>query len=207
MFKLLLTLAANTLNIISVNNNSKNMSKTWIIVIALAAVALITGAVLLATGISIYNTQASLKNAYEMKVKSNEAEFDNMWKKIQQSTQIADAKKDGFRQIFTEYAKGRTAEGQGRMMTWVKETIPNVNLNIYNKVLNIMTGSRDSWTFRQNEAVDIARQYNQNLVTFPKNMLLHLFGFEKIDPKIVTSSRTEQAFSTGKDDDMNLFKK
>lgn len=183
------------------------MSKSLIIALAVAALLAVSAVTLGLAGVSIYNSEARLKNTYEMKVKSNEAEFDNMWKKIQQSTQVADAQKDGFRQIFSDYATGRTAEGQGKVMAWVKESIPNVDLKIYNNVLNIMTGSRDGWTMRQNELVDVAREYNQNLVVFPKSILLKFCGFEKIDPKVVTSSRTDKAFSTGKDDEVDLFKK
>lgn len=183
------------------------MSKTIITIIALCATLLVGVLVIGGIGVNIYNTQSTLKNTYEMKVKSNEAEFDNMWKKIQQTASVGEAQKDGFRQIFTDYAKGRTVEGAGKVMSWVKEAIPKVDLSIYKQILNIVTGSRDSWTGRQNELVDIARQYNQNLVTFPKNLILGMFGFQKIDPKIVTSSRTEKAFTDGKDDSVDLFNK
>ena len=42
------------------------------------------------------------------------------------------------------------------------------------------------------------------LARFPSNVLLKVLGFEPIVPKIVTSSRTERAFATGKDDDVDL---
>ena len=48
------------------------------------------------------------------------------------------------------------------------------------------------------------REYNQRLSVFPSNLVLRMFGFEKIVPKIITSSRTDKAFSTGKDDDVDL---
>ena len=183
------------------------MKNKTIIALVIAGVAAVTAFVFLASGVSIYNDQARLKNLYEMKIKSNEAEFDNMWKKLQQTAQIPDAQKEAFKDVFTSYAKARTVEGQGRVMAWVKEAIPNYNGKIFTKLMNIVIGSRDGWTSRQNELVDIARQYNANLVVFPKNILLPIFGFAKIDPKIITSSRTEETFKTGKDDDVTLFPK
>lgn len=175
--------------------------------LAVAAACAVAALVLLFSGVSVYNDQAALKNTYEMKVEANKTDFDNMFKKIQQSVQIPEAKKEAFKEIYTAYAGARTSEGQGRVMTWVKESAPNVDLSTYDTVLNIIVGSRDSWTSRQKELVDVARVYNQNLVTFPKNFFLGFFGFKKIDPQIVTSTRTENAFKTGKDEEVDLFKK
>jgi LemA protein len=155
-------------------------------------------------GISTYNSAAKLKNTYEMKVKSNSGEFDNMWKQISQVTQIADSKKEAFKEVFNGYATARTPEGAGKVMFWVKENAPNLDLSVYDKAQNIIVASRNGWTARQTELVDIAREYNQNLVTFPKNVFLGMFGFQKIDPKVITSSRTEKAFEDGKDDDVSL---
>jgi hypothetical protein len=59
---------------------------------------------------------------------------------------------------------------------------------------------------RQKELVGIATTFNDMMVTFPKGPFLKLFGFKIIDPKIITSSRTEKAFATGKDDDVDLRK-
>lgn len=183
------------------------MKKSTIVCLAVFGVVCVIGFVLLLSGVSIYNDAASLRETYGMKVKSNEAEFDNMWKKIQQVAQIPDAQKDAFKEVYSSYASARTSQGQGQMMAWIKETVPNYTGDIYVQVMNVVTGSRDGWTMRQNELVDVARQYNVNLAVFPKNVLLRMFGFEKIDPRVITSSRTEQSFKTGKDDDVDLFNK
>lgn len=178
------------------------ITKIGCLVTGLVAVviAVVLGVYLLST----YNAQATLLNTYNMKVKDNQSEFDNMFKKISQVTQISVAKKDAFKEVFTAYAEARTSKSQNQMMTWVKENAPNFDLSIYDKVLNVITGSRDSWTFRQKELVGIAEQYNLNLSVQPRGFILKLFGFQIIDPKIITSSRTEEAFRTGKDDDTKL---
>ena len=183
------------------------MKKSTIIGLAIGGVVLFSGAILVLSGISVYNDQATIKNTYEMKIKSNEAEFDNLWKTINQTAQIPEAQKNAFKEIYTSYASSRTSEGQGKLMSWVQEAVPNYNGQIYSQLMNIITGSRDGWTMRQNELVDLARVYNANLVTFPKNVFLKTCGFEKIDPKIITSTRTEETFKTGKDDETQLFTK
>jgi len=181
------------------------MNKTVLVIggvvaASFALLALILGFWLVGT----YNGAATLRNQYQSKVFANQAEFDNMWKKIQQTAQVPEAQKDAFKEIFTSYATARTSEGQGRMMTWIKEAVPHVNLSLYKNLLNIITGSRDGWTRNQVELVDIANSYNQKLSVFPGNVILPMMGFEKIVPKIISSTRTENAFTTGKDDDVNL---
>lgn len=181
------------------------MNKGILTALILAGGALLFGIVLLFWGIGTYNTAASLKNQYTSKVSANEASFDNMWKKIQQTSQVPDAQKNALREIFEGYASARTGSGGGgSVMNWIKEAIPAVDVSIYKDLMNIITGSRDEWTRNQIELVSISNEYNQMLSVFPSNILLRTFGFEKIVPKVITSTRTENAFKTGKDDDVSL---
>jgi rubrerythrin len=161
--------------------------------------------VALVWGIGQYNIAVSLRTQYDSKVKANEAGFDNLWKKIQQTAQVTDAQKAALKEIFVSYAEARTgAGGGGELMKWVQESVPNVDVSVYRNLQNIITGSRDEWTRNQVELVDIANSYNLMLARFPSNILLGALGFQKIDAKVITSSRTEQAFATGKDDDVDL---
>ena len=151
-----------------------------------------------------YNNESSLKVLYDSKVKANSADFDNLWKKISQSYQVADANKDALKEVITGYATARTGPGaKDPAVAWVKEAVPNVDLSVYKQLLNIVTSSRDGWTERQKELVDVARQYNENLAVFPGNVILKMW-FQPIDAKVITSSRTEAAFESGKDDNVDL---
>jgi hypothetical protein len=157
--------------------------------------------------ISTYNGLSGLKNTYEMKVKSNQAEFDNMWKKIQEVAEIPEQKKESLKEVLAAYTSGRQA-GQQQLMTWVKEAVPaTTGLDIYDKLMNTVTGSRDTWTMKQTELVGIAEQYNARIVKFPDNYIAGMFGFAKIEPQVITSTRTESTFQAGKDDQVGLFKK
>ncbi len=173
----------------------------------LAAVMLLIGVIFGFTLLSWHNQAAGLRNQYDMKVKDNGSEFDNMWKKIQQTAAIPEAQKDAFKEIFNSYAGARSGNGGGSLATLLKEQVPNVDLSIYTKLMNIVTGSRDTWTMRQKELVSIAEQYNRLLVTQPSGFFLGLFGHKMIDPKVITSERTEETFRTGHDNDVTLFPK
>jgi hypothetical protein len=182
------------------------MNKTLLLIGGgIAACVLMVCLVLGIYMIGTYNEAAKLKNTYEAKVKDNSSEFDNMWKKIQQVSQVTDAQKNALREIFEGYAQARTGNGSGgNLVKWIHESVPNVDTSTFNNLQNLIVSSRDAWTMRQKELVDISRQYNQNLAVFPSKLVLGMFGFEKIDPKVITSSKTEKTFETGKDDDVAL---
>jgi hypothetical protein len=159
-------------------------------------------------GMGVRNKAVTLHNTYDSKVLTNETEFDNMFKKINQVAQVSDASKDALKEIFVGYASARNTGGakDGSLMKWITESVPNVDTNalLYKDLMNTIVSSRNSWTARQVELVEIAREYNLMVDIFPQNIVMSVFGYTKIDAKIVTSSRTEEAFRTGKDDDTDL---
>jgi hypothetical protein len=177
---------------------------------ALVLAAILIGGFLLSVLIvgswafGVYNQAFTLRNQYEMKVKANEAVFDNMWKKIAQTAQVTDAQKDALKEIFTGYAEARSGgKTGGTFINAVREAIPTVDTTTFRNLQNIITGSRDEWTANQIALVDIAREHNL-LLKFPSSIVMGFAGFTKIDPKVITSTRTEQTFKTGKDDDVGL---
>lgn len=192
------------MNTTSLMTSFKNIP--LITVVLITAPLFILG-VLFSAGFAIgsYNGAASLRNTYEMKVESNSAEFDNMWKKLKQAAEIPEQKKNAFKDIFEGYAGARSTGGDNQMMTWIKEAIPNADISVYDNLMNIIVGSRDTWTMKQTELVSVAEQYNKKLVVFPGNIILPIMGFELIKPKVITSTRTQQTFETGQDDDVALF--
>jgi hypothetical protein len=73
--------------------------------------------------------------------------------------------------------------------------------------MKIIVSQRDGFKFRQKEILDYKREHDNLLTTFPNIMFASILGRNKIDVVIVTSTRTEDAFRSGKDDDVNLFNK
>jgi hypothetical protein len=179
-----------------------------LISLVVVVLMLLGGAMLAVWGIQTYNIQAGLLNRYEAKVKDNSSQFDNTWKTISQSAQVSDKQKDALKEIFTSHADARNkgSDSDQLLMKWVQESVPNIDssTSIYRDLMNTVVSARHSWTQRQTELVDISRQYNDALVKFPTNIFLNLFGFTKLDAKVITSSRTEEAFATGRDDNTKL---
>jgi len=158
-------------------------------------------------GIGVCNNEARLRNQIEAKQKDNTNEYDGMWKKISQVAQVTDAQKNALKEIFVEHAQARSTGGGGSLMKWVQESVPHVDTSTFNNLMNIITASRDSFVHRQKELLDLKREHDNLLSVIPGGILLSALGRQKIDVTIVTSSRTEAAFKTGKDDDVNVFNK
>lgn len=163
--------------------------------------------VLLIYGVSVSNGEARLRNQLKAKQTDNNSEYDNLWKKISQSAQVTDAQKQALVDIIVGNSKARAGQGGGSLATMVHEAVPNVDTKTFENLQNIITGSRDSWTFRQKELLDLKREHDNMLSTFPSSMILGFLGREPIDVTIVTSGRTKDAFKTGADDDVDVFNK
>jgi hypothetical protein len=176
-----------------------NSIRNLIIAGSIALVLLFTGIYFIGT----YNTQNTLLNTYNMKIKDNQSEFDNMFKKIGQSVQVTKAQQDSIKEIIVANATARTTSG-GDLMKMVTESIPNIDTKTFQNLQNIIVGSRDGFTFRQKELVGIAEEYNKNLSVFPRNIILGVLGFKKLDPLVITSSHTKEVFSSGEDNEVEL---
>ena len=184
------------------------MSKWVAVGLVVVVLAFIVVLVCAMTVMSIYNREVALRTAIEQKQVDNKSEFDNMWKKISQVAQVTDAQKNALMEIFQGYAKARSGgDNKNLLMTWLQESVPNVDTTTFNNLQNIITGSRDSFTMRQKELLDLKREHDKLLRSFPSNIILGMFGKKPIDVVIVTSTKTDESFKTGKDDDINVFKK
>lgn len=155
--------------------------------------------------IGVKNDEVALRVLAEAKQTDNTSEFDNMWKKISQVAQVTDEQKNALKEIFVEHAQARTTEGGGSLMKWVQESVPNVDLSVYKNLQNMIMASRDAWTMRQKELIDIKREHDKLLRTIPSCWVLG--GVKPLEIVVITSTKTTAVFKTGKDDDVNLFQK
>jgi hypothetical protein len=182
--------------------------KSGYIALAIVVVVVVIGIGLGVFVVSTLNGEVRLRNAIVAKQKDNTSEFDNMWKKISQVAQVTDAQKDALLEIFQGYAKARSAGKEGgSLANWIHEAVPNVDTSTFNNLQNLISSSRDGWTMRQKELIDLNREHDNMIDVFPSSLVCSMFGREKIEIIIVTSGRTERTFETGKDDDVDVFKK
>jgi len=183
------------------------MNKTLTTLIAIAGVGLITVAIFAFSLIGFHNKEVKLRNLITNKQTDNKNEMDRMWKIISQNAQVTDMQKSALMDIFNSYATARAGSGGGSLANWIKEAVPNVDQKTFLNLQNTISAERAGFANRQKEILDFKREHDNVITTFPNNMYAAILNRQKIDVVIVTSTRTEDAFKSGKDDDINLIKK
>lgn len=179
------------------------MNKTWMIVIVAGVCLVLALVIYFCMSVSYKNREVQLRNLIKTKQTDNKSEFDNVWKKISQVAEVTDGQKEALKEIIIGYAQAR-GSGGGTIAKSIHEAIPNVDTSTFNNLQNIIVSARDGFTRRQKELLDYKREHD-NLLDSPISGWF-LSGKEHIDVTIVTSSRTEKSFDTGKDDDVDVFK-
>jgi hypothetical protein len=157
--------------------------------------------------VSTMNKEVSLRNLITAKQSSNKVEFDNMWKKNTESFQITQAQKDALYDIIVGNSKARAGNGNGGSLAQlVHEAVPNLDNTtaLYQQLMNTVVASRNEWTRKQNEILDMKREHDNLIDMFPSSLVCSILGRQKIDVKIVTSGRTEEAFDSGQDNQVGF---
>lgn len=180
------------------------MSKTLLALIGIVGTGFLLVVIFCVMGISFHNKEVTLRNIIVNKQTDNKSEMDAMWKIIDQNAQVTVEQKNALMDIFGSYAQDRTPKSGGSLALWIKEAVPNVDQTTYHQLMNTITAQREGFKFRQKELLDLKREHDNLITTFPNVIFATVLGRNKIDVVIVTSTRTEDAFKSGKDDDTKL---
>lgn len=180
------------------------MNNKLIVGLGIVGVIALGALMVIGTVISTSNQEVALRTTIETKQRDNTSELDNTIKKIGQSAQVTTAQKEALKEIIVGNAQARSSKG-GSLALFVKEAVPNIDTSVFNNLMNVITSSRDAFTQRQKELLDLSREHNNLMRRFPSGVILSLLGRKEIPVQIVTSTRTTEAFSSGKDDDTKVF--
>ena len=178
--------------------------KAKYVLIAILSFLIITSASIVGKGIALYNQELELRKEITAKQLDNTSQFDNMWKKIKQSTNVTDKYKDGLKEVLAVYTDGRSEGSESMLMKWGAEAVPNFDSSIYKQLNNIIVASRDDFTMNQKELIDLKREHDTLINRFPNNIYYRVLGVTEIQIKVVTSTKTDQTFETQKDDEVDL---
>lgn len=153
--------------------------------------------------VSYSNQEVRLRNALSAQQKSNEAVFDNTWKILKQQAGVADHHKTAFKEIYSDLMHGRYDNGGGQMMKWVQEHNPQFDSSLFSKLMTSIEAQRTIFTREQQKLIDLKREHDDLLMTIPSSVFVG--GRPAVQIVVVTSGKTEESFSTGRDDDVDLF--
>src|SRR3972149_1404314 len=108
------------------------------IIIATISTIVALALIVVIYGISASNSEKRLRNTISAKQQDNKSEFDNMWKKIAQVVQVGEADRQSLMDIFTKHAAARGGGNENAIVSWVHESVPNVDSSIYKNIQNII---------------------------------------------------------------------
>jgi hypothetical protein len=150
------------------------------------------------------NREISLRNLASGQEDANKVIFDTMWKTIQQSAAITDEYKNSFKEIYLGIMDARYSKGDGTLMKWITENNPNFDSSMFKTLMDTVKGKREEFAQIQIKLRDIKREHDNLRTMFPSSMFLA--GRPELKVQLVTSSNTVEAFNTGKEDSIELFK-
>lgn len=151
------------------------------------------------------NKYVTVNNIYEAQIEQDKLIQDQMWKVIQQQAGVSEKYSDDFRRNYHDIMSARNYGGE--MMKWITEQNPTFDPSLYSKLMNTIEAQRTKFTTVQSKLISIHNELKNLLTLFPSRIFLVTIGGHILpELKIVTSSRTDKAFETGKDDDVDLFK-
>lgn len=152
--------------------------------------------------VSYSNTEVTLRTQANAQEKKNKVIFDKVWKVIQSQAKVADKYKEGFENIFVKIMDARYEGKDNLLFNFVTESNPTFSTELYVKLANSIESQRTEFAMTQVALIDIAREHDLLLTKIPSKWFL--MGRKKLDIKIVTSTNTEKAFETGKEDELGL---
>lgn len=144
----------------------------------------------------------NLETKIEAQLKSNESNYDSMWKRFTEMTQVTDIQAEQFKDVYTDLISGRY-EDADLLFKMVQEQNPQLNGEVYTKLQNEISSARIEFDRNQKKLLDIIAEYNR----LHRGVVMALItNRESInsDEYIVTSERSEKAFETGKDETIDL---
>lgn len=176
------------------------------IAIILIGLTLGIGLLYFSMKVSYENKNVELKNQVLAQQKSNEANFDKMYKVISQIAQVSEQYRETFKEVYPKLIEGRYGnEKGGALMKWVTESNPTFDPRLYERLATAIESNREDFFVEQKKLIDINREHRNLLAKWPGSFFLN--PSDTIHITIVTSQKTGEAFKTGEENDINLFSK
>lgn len=177
------------------------MNKTLGVVIVILALVGIFAII----GVSASNSEIKIKNQITAQQDVCKSYYDKLWKVLQQKAGVADQYRDAFAKIYPDLIKGRYGNEQGgSLMKLVQESNPNFDASLYKDLMSSIEAERAGFFMEQKKLIDLDREHKNIRQTFPSSMFIG--SRPDVPITIVTSDKTDAVYTTGKENDVDLFK-
>jgi hypothetical protein len=155
---------------------------------------------------SAVNAEARARNAFNAQAKVNESSFDKMWKVIKGQAEVSETERESFRKTYTEIMNStKGVAGQGQLASFFTQAKIDVSPELYSKLMTSIEAQRGSFHRDQQHLLKLKQQHDNIRTTMPSSFFVG--SKPELEVKIVTSGKTQEAFSTGEDNDSGVFSK
>lgn len=154
---------------------------------------------------SYSNQEVELRNQITAVQRDLHNELDATTKKISQTAQVTAAQMSTFKDIIVGNSRERGGS-KGSLATMVHESAPDLapTTASFTNLQNIISGARDHYAQQQKLLLGLKEEHDNVRLKIPSSFFVG--GRPEIIVVIVTSSRAEESFRTGVDDDDSVFK-
>lgn len=180
------------------------MSTKKIVALVSSAIAGMMLIIVFFMNISVENTEIDLRARTEAQNKKCEAYFDKMWKILKQKAGVTDQYKEAFKEIYPKLIEGRYAKGDGSLMKWIQESNPTFDVSLYSSLMRSIEVERTGFFNEQSSLIDMQREHKVYIQKAPNRWFLD-DNLKPVEIKVITSSKTDEVYRTGKEDDIELY--
>lgn len=154
------------------------------------------------------NTAIEHETTVVAQYKDNQSVYDNMWKTFREMAKVPAMYSDDLKKLYDSALKSRYGdEGSRAMFQWLQEHNPNLDVSVYIQLQRAIEAGRSKFTASQTTLLDKKRVYERHLRYSLGPLWAGLWGYPtiKLDQfDVVTSDRTDKAFDTKKDEEIEL---
>ena len=200
------------------------MKTTLLLILSIFGILLFIGG---CAGVSTYNGLTGQEKGVTATWRDSQVQYDTFWKKVKEVAQVPETYKDAFKDVIVASTEGRYADKDPAFLM-ITEANPTLDPTMYIEVQRVIEAGRSDFAQTQRTLVDRQRAFDTSLTTFPNNMLAGMFGFPHevlgelrpakdldgdgkytvLDYPTVTSGKTQEVFSTGREDEeLDVFGK
>lgn len=154
--------------------------------------------------VSYNNSEIRLRNQAQAQQENLEVVFDTTWKIIQQKAGVSSQYAKDFKEIYPSLMEGRYENDRGgALMSWITEHNPQFDVSLYQDLMRSIEAERTKFAREQSQLLDIKREHDNVRETLPGSIFVG--SRPEIVVKLVTSAKTDEAFSSGQENDVEMF--
>lgn len=174
-----------------------------IVILTIVGLLAVLGIWGVSTYINISNTEIRMRKSVEAQNQVCMSFYDKLWKIISQKAQVADKYKSSFREVYADIMSERYSDNGGSLMKWIQEHNPDFDASLFKDIQRSIEVERNGYFNEEKKLIDLDNEHDMYIAVFPNSFFVGGRGETEI--KTVRSSRTNDAFETGEDNDVDVF--